>query len=76
MAIFAISGEQIEVEVTGEATSLSLIIPNAKHLHIFMPNNVAAFAAGSKLVSLVACNFHKSHTKEFFEDFEHALNRG
>lgn len=34
---------QIEVQVTNEARTLTLIVPDTEKLYIFMPSNIAPF---------------------------------
>ena len=44
VAEFALSGEEVEIEVAHEAAALAFVVPHAKDLDLVIPNNVAAFA--------------------------------
>lgn len=74
VAILAGAGEQVQVEVAHEPTALALVVPDAKDLDIFVPDDVASLASGRNLFTILTGNLDENKTKQLFEYLQHALN--
>lgn len=74
MAILALTGEQVQIQISNKAIALTSIIPHAKHLHVLMPDNIIALASGSHSSTVLAHNLNKLQSKQLLEDLQHTLD--
>lgn len=74
MAILALAREQVKIQVSDKSASLALVVPDAEHLHVFMPNDVLALARARNLSSLLTLDLNEDKTKDLLEDLQHTAD--
>jgi hypothetical protein len=89
VAVFALAGVEIEVEVADETAAFSFVIPDAEDFDVFVPRDVVGFSGSCllseryigrlrpltrNLRSFLTGNLNKDEPEELFENIEHTLN--
>jgi hypothetical protein len=89
VAVFAVAGVEIEVEVADETATFSFVVPDAEDFDVFVPGNVVGFSGGCllserfmykvmpltrNLRSVLTSNLNKDKSKQLLKDIEHTLN--
>ena len=89
VAVFAVAGVEIKVEVTDETAAFSFVVPDAEDFDVVVPGNVVGFSGGClgleryigrlrpltrNLRSLLTGNLNKDKSKKLLKDIEHTLN--
>jgi hypothetical protein len=89
VAVFAVAGVEIKVEVADETAAFSFVVPDAEDFDVVVPGNVVGFSGGClgldryigrlrpltrNLRSLLTSNLNENEPEELLKDIEHTLN--
>ncbi|GKT45335.1 uncharacterized protein ColSpa_05515 [Colletotrichum spaethianum] len=75
VAVLALAGVQVEIQVADEAFSLGGIVPDAKDDDVLVPGDVLALARGAQGLAVLRLELNKDEAQQLLKDLEHAGNR-